>query len=259
MMLLFSPQLPDGTCFKPLAASLLQLEDLHTKLLGKYTRMPLETVLQLYYGSMNRRGNVGLRTGTTQEGSLSFGSGTDHLSESEKQSLQQQFKARKSGRDVKMQTLTLADYAHIDEEAGVTGGGGHWAVRMEHMLQERHNLLTEPEEHNDSSTMAFVRKWTCHGPQTKKTLELEAEAGNPVAMLKLADILMCCGYGITNETRDPQRACKLYYDAAGYGVPESEALPEAMIAVALICKGKLLGTQWQKNQRPLREDDVSDP
>lgn len=110
--------------------------------------------------------------------------------------------------------------------------------------------------------MAHVRKWLDRGPQSKDALELAALAGDHVAMLKLGDILMMCGYGVTNETRDPKRACRLYYEAAGVG-PSGElddsALPEAMVQVAMIIKAKLLGTQLQNNEQPLRPKHADDP
>ena len=72
------------------------------------------------------------------------------------------------------------------------------------------------------------------GTVSFEELECRVEEDNdPAAMLKLADFLMVAIKMESNNLRDPDRACKLYYDSACLRYPEGN------IAYALLCYHKL--------------------
>ena len=264
-LMLVTPTLPDGTDFTPIAQAMLAEEDTVTHLSAVFTFMPVQKALELHYKSLNSDGGLALKE-SVETGTLSFHHSVNKtkeggLTEEDKQMMQKNWTEDGIKSSFQISTLKISDYAHIDDEAGAHPGGGHWTIFMHTYLSERHNVLDEPGERlGPERDIERVREWIHRGFKSRAELEATAADGDPHAMLKLADILMCTGLGVTDETRDSQRACQLYYDAAGYGVPDAKALPEAMIAVAHIGKSKLLGRSGlDMQERHLEPHDAEDP
>ena len=132
-MMLFSPPLPDGTYFMPLAEKLLERENTSQEIFGTFTALPLAKVLEIHHKEMNANGGIGLRTQETEEGSLTLGEGTEDLDEDLKQRMRDEYAAAANkGKNAGMEILKISDYAHIDEEAGFPDGGGHHAAWSMH-------------------------------------------------------------------------------------------------------------------------------